>query len=672
MASSFMGLYVQREGLNLAQKAMDVTGSNLTNAKTKGYTRQLLDMTSVQTHHGTLGYKDQIYLAGAGVDGTGVTQVRDEIADDKYRVYNGIVEKFSLQSNVLSYVEDAIDDIENDQTGFAHTLQEFKAAWQAFSSSGTDQTDLANVAKNKAQCVIDVLKNFNYRIDTISEDVIDDTKASVKRVNSILRECAALNEEIKSGYVLMDNFYQTGYYDGDGMDYQADTNYGPLEIKDKMNSLIDELSGYMDVKSRVETDGTYTIWVSGQDAVVGNTYSKLTYVQEFAESDYSKLISDLKQKVEDKDYAAASDAIDAYMADNLEDNKALEGLKIALGGGNDDLISAALVKVEETGFNNRYSGEEIAPTELAFEMSILQTDKKWTTAYNQIEELLKDDPDNKVLLDMRDSLQSGDFNKARNIERQYSDKFPAKYKPIFRSNDITEEVTEGRLKGELDVFNGAGVYAKDHTNDVTLINHYANGTKGIEFYRQTMNELAKSVHNEFNGIYKNKTDKNGNPIDFKIFDFDVKEDGTLDMTTYGLKLSDDFSATPIKAVHPEGDGNYTDEELSNEWVNRITSVFEAKHQIGLESEKYTFEDFVNYYDNAIGSDIGTINQLRDSERIMLNTISDERDAKMGVSTDEEGVNMLVYQKWFNAMGRMTTALDQLLDKLINNTGIVGL
>ena len=45
---------------------------------------------------------------------------------------------------------------------------------------------------------------------------------------------------------------------------------------------------------------------------------------------------------------------------------------------------------------------------------------------------------------------------------------------------------------------------------------------------------------------------------------------------------------------------------------------------------------------------------------------------MGVSTDEEGVHMLVYQKWYNAMSRMTTTLDDLLDKLINNTGRVGL
>ena len=34
--------------------------------------------------------------------------------------------------------------------------------------------------------------------------------------------------------------------------------------------------------------------------------------------------------------------------------------------------------------------------------------------------------------------------------------------------------------------------------------------------------------------------------------------------------------------------------------------------------------------------------------------------------------MLNYQKWFAASSRLTTAIDDMLDKLINGTGRVGL
>ena len=47
MASSFMGLYVQREAILLAQKALDITGNNISNINTPGYTRQRLDICSV-------------------------------------------------------------------------------------------------------------------------------------------------------------------------------------------------------------------------------------------------------------------------------------------------------------------------------------------------------------------------------------------------------------------------------------------------------------------------------------------------------------------------------------------------------------------------------------------------------------------------------------------------
>jgi len=62
----------------------------------------------------------------------------------------------------------------------------------------------------------------------------------------------------------------------------------------------------------------------------------------------------------------------------------------------------------------------------------------------------------------------------------------------------------------------------------------------------------------------------------------------------------------------------------------------------------------------------------DSVNIMLTSVSEARDSVMGVSMDEEGVNMMNYQKWYNAISRMINALDECLDKLINGTGRVGL
>ena len=56
---------------------------------------------------------------------------------------------------------------------------------------------------------------------------------------------------------------------------------------------------------------------------------------------------------------------------------------------------------------------------------------------------------------------------------------------------------------------------------------------------------------------------------------------------------------------------------------------------------------------------------------MLNQIADSKDSVSGVSLDEEVMSMMQYHQSYNAAARLMTALDEILDKLINNTGAVG-
>jgi flagellar hook-associated protein 1 FlgK len=65
-------------------------------------------------------------------------------------------------------------------------------------------------------------------------------------------------------------------------------------------------------------------------------------------------------------------------------------------------------------------------------------------------------------------------------------------------------------------------------------------------------------------------------------------------------------------------------------------------------------------------------KVNGTDQVMLEAITDSRDEIQGTSIDEEGINMMNFQKWYNAVARMTTTLDEALDKLINGTGRVGL
>lgn len=45
--STFQGLEIAKTGLFVSQKALEVTGHNIANANTPGYTRQVVDMALI-------------------------------------------------------------------------------------------------------------------------------------------------------------------------------------------------------------------------------------------------------------------------------------------------------------------------------------------------------------------------------------------------------------------------------------------------------------------------------------------------------------------------------------------------------------------------------------------------------------------------------------------------
>jgi flagellar hook-associated protein 1 FlgK len=62
----------------------------------------------------------------------------------------------------------------------------------------------------------------------------------------------------------------------------------------------------------------------------------------------------------------------------------------------------------------------------------------------------------------------------------------------------------------------------------------------------------------------------------------------------------------------------------------------------------------------------------DIQSVITTQVDAARDSVAGVNIDEEMTNMLSYQHAYSAAGRLVTAIDEMLDKLINGTGRVGL
>src|SRR4051812_31655609 len=74
----------------------------------------------------------------------------------------------------------------------------------------------------------------------------------------------------------------------------------------------------------------------------------------------------------------------------------------------------------------------------------------------------------------------------------------------------------------------------------------------------------------------------------------------------------------------------------------------------------------------IGGDLANAMRGEANATVLLNSIEDRRQSTSGVSMDEEMTNLVRFQRGYQASARTMSTMDQMLDTLINRTGVVGL
>jgi flagellar hook-associated protein 1 FlgK len=179
-------------------------------------------------------------------------------------------------------------------------------------------------------------------------------------------------------------------------------------------------------------------------------------------------------------------------------------------------------------------------------------------------------------------------------------------------------------------------------------------------YPSQLNTLAQALHDAVNAQHALGADLNGNAGGI-FFDFTSPTGppgaaGRLTMSSAILASP----ATIAAGATGEGPGSATN-------ANAMVALQDAVTTGGTT--------FLDYY-NGLQSGLGTVTQStarsQDAQQIIVSGLSDRRNAASGVSLDEEMTNMIKFQHAYAAASRVLSAMDENLDRLINNTGRVGL
>lgn len=232
--STFAGFTTAQLAMAASQRALDVTGQNISNINTPGYTRQRLDITSLNTQKGDFYNSNSTIKVGFGVQMTKVSQLRDPFLDAQYR--SQISKLGTSDAHVAGFEQLANIFDESVDEGVRAALVSISSSLSTLSTqAGNKEHDTA--VRSNMQVLLNIFREKAIRLQDIREDMQSGFRSTdISDLNQILENIAELNTSIKNSQIL---------------------GNPALELQDQRNTLLDELGSYLpiSVKYRDETIG---------------------------------------------------------------------------------------------------------------------------------------------------------------------------------------------------------------------------------------------------------------------------------------------------------------------------------------------------------------------------------------------------------------------------------
>lgn len=191
---------------------------------------------------------------------------------------------------------------------------------------------------------------------------------------------------------------------------------------------------------------------------------------------------------------------------------------------------------------------------------------------------------------------------------------------------------------------------------------YSDGTNVFGDYPTMLDELNKIAEQfvtAFNAQHQAGQDLNGD-IGKVFFTFDNDGFGAAGQITVNEELLNDPTLIATGAI---GEGSRNgDNALA------LAKVFDKK-LAGLDDA--SVKDYYGSVIGKLGVQAREANRRSENTGVLLGQVERERLSTSAVSLDEEMSNMIKFQHAYNAAARSMTTADELLDRIINNMGLVG-
>ena len=267
MASAFSGIELGKRSIMANTDAITTAGHNISNANTEGYSRQRVQIKEFDPlYRPDLSRAERPGQIGQGVDVQSINRVRDELLDKRIVEQANQESYWNTRSNYYMMLEQIYN--EPDEISIRTNMDMFWKSWQELANHPENQSSRQAVV-TRGQTLTESINQRYESLSGIANLIEGDIEATVKQVNSLSSQIAAINGEIVRSKAMGDN---------------------PNDLLDRRDLLVDQLSKLVNVTTDTRDQDEFMVHVDGKVLVQGSIARSIDLAPRNDDTGYQKLV----------------------------------------------------------------------------------------------------------------------------------------------------------------------------------------------------------------------------------------------------------------------------------------------------------------------------------------------------------------------------------------------
>ncbi|KAB1434320.1 flagellar hook-associated protein FlgK [Candidatus Galacturonibacter soehngenii] len=681
MPSTFLGLTIATSGLYTYQTQISVTGNNVANVETDGYTRQSAKQTPTEALRAYATY-GQI---GMGVQVTGIEQIRNSYYDSKYWSTNTGYGEYSTKNYYMEQLQYLFHESKKT-SGYVSALNTFFNSMQEAAKTPLEVSTLTQFV-NDAQTFAEYFNDLSTNLEKIQEDLNEEVKTYVDKINGIAQQIYSLNQQINVSELaggnasalrdqralLIDELSEivpvevneTEILNSQGMKSGA-TNFAVSILGQKLvdNDSYNELEcvARTDKVNQSDVEGLYDVkWTSGNqfNVLASGASGKLKALIDLRDGNNANNFSGKIQSITPVDANNTKVTITSLTYSNLEQLNLNGSGTIKLGTKEYSYDSFAATYNSATGeyeytFNITSNNTTLTPSMVGKTAEVGRSVDFCGIPYymSQINEFARN-----FAKTVNNILITG-FNVAGDVGGiLYTGTSVTGAEYDFALSGAVASITQAGGISSVSVVADNGETATPQATGSI----YINGVK-YDYDSYSYDPATKMYTYQIKGSVSSSLV--GKNADNYTLVQDNREDSYYYLTAANLKVSSAMLKNPLLL----GTTTKLNDEPSS--GNVLYKLYEAQNNTSILS--FRGGDASRFLiclvsDTAVDAQKSTT--FSGKYDTLLKTITNQRLSVSGVDGDEEAVNLMKFKNAYDLSCKLVTVMQQMYDKLINETGV---